>query len=387
MIVLLKKYKRAIISLGVSIFLLLNGVISMASDIEFTGTLFVLLAVSSIGYLLLFWLFNRKKQRSSSRLWTKNEIRVTTTLTGLLYFIGIFESYPAHPGFTSVFILLFIYILIFGAVLIRNYYLQKKGAPTISKSVIKKLIFWSFVIGVGRVLIMLEQYENNDAMIITGFIYFPLIFFLILRWIFKQIKSILTLKNEKAKTELLHLKSQVNPHFFFNMLNNLYGWVDKDPKKAKELILKISDMMRYSIYDGQKDVVTLEEEVAYLKNYIELHKMRYHKAITINFNLQIENEGYKVMPLLFIILLENAFKHGVENLRENAYVHIDMTARENEIRFEVENNFDPSENTEQPGIGLNNLERRLELVYPKKHTLTYTVTENVYKAQLILSQL
>ncbi len=166
MIVLLKKYKRAIISLGVSIFLLLNGVISMASDIEFTGTLFVLLAVSSIGYLLLFWLFNRKKQRSSSRLWTKNEIRVTTTLTGLLYFIGIFESYPAHPGFTSVFILLFIYILIFGAVLIRNYYLQKKGAPTISKSVIKKLIFWSFVIGVGRVLIMLEQYENNDAMII-----------------------------------------------------------------------------------------------------------------------------------------------------------------------------------------------------------------------------
>jgi LytS/YehU family sensor histidine kinase len=277
--------------------------------------------------------------------------------------------------------------LIFGAVLIRNYYLQKKGALTISKSVIKKLIFWSFLIGGGRVLIMLEQYQNNDALIITVFIYFPLIFFLVIRWIFKQIKSILTLKNEKAKTELLHLKSQVNPHFFFNMLNNLYGWVDKDPKKAKELILKISDMMRYSIYDGQKDVVTLEEEVAYLKNYIELHKMRYHKAITINFNLQIENEGYKVMPLLFIILLENAFKHGVENLRENAYVHIDMTAKENEIRFEVENNFDLAENTEQPGIGLNNLERRLELVYPKKHSLSYTVTEDVYKAQLILSQL
>ncbi len=364
-----------------------SGLVCMASDIELTGTLFVFLAVSSIGYLLLSWLFNRKKQRNSSGLWTKNEIRITTILTGLICFTGIFESHPNQPAFTSVFILLFIYILIFGIVLIRNYYLQKKGAPPISKSIIKKIAFWSFVIGGGRVLILLENYENNDALIIIVFIYFPLIIFLITRWVFKQIKSILTLKNEKAKTELLHLKSQVNPHFFFNMLNNLYGWVDKDSKKAKELILKLSDMMRYSIYDGQKDIVTLEEEVAYLKNYIELHKMRYHKAISVNFNLQIENEGYKVMPLLFIILLENAFKHGVENLRENAYVHVDMTARENEIRFEVENNFDPSENTEQSGIGLNNLERRLELVYPKKHSISYTVTGDVYKAQLILNQL
>ncbi|WP_234387135.1 sensor histidine kinase [Aquimarina sp. Aq78] len=387
MMLLFRKYKRTIFSFGISMFFWFSGLVCMASDIELTGTLFVFLAVSSIGYLLLSWLFNRKKQRNSSGLWTKNEIRITTILTGLICFTGIFESHPNQPAFTSVFILLFIYILIFGIVLIRNYYLQKKGAPPISKSIIKKIAFWSFVIGGGRVLILLENYENNDALIIIVFIYFPLIIFLITRWVFKQIKSILTLKNEKAKTELLHLKSQVNPHFFFNMLNNLYGWVDKDSKKAKELILKLSDMMRYSIYDGQKDIVTLEEEVAYLKNYIELHKMRYHKAISVNFNLQIENEGYKVMPLLFIILLENAFKHGVENLRENAYVHVDMTARENEIRFEVENNFDPSENTEQSGIGLNNLERRLELVYPKKHSISYTVTGDVYKAQLILNQL
>ncbi|WP_240486089.1 sensor histidine kinase [Aquimarina atlantica] len=387
MMLFFRKYKRGIFSLGISIFLWLGGIICMAYGIELTGTLFVLLAVSSIGYLLLSWLLNRKKQRNSSLLWTNNEIRVVTVLTGLVCFIGIFESHPNQPVFTTVFTLLFIYVLIFGIVLIRNYYLQKKGAPTISKSVIKKIAFWCFVIGGGRILILLEEYENNDVLVIIVFIYFPLIIFLIVRWVFKQIKSILTLKNEKAKTELLHLKSQVNPHFFFNMLNNLYGWVDKDSKKAKELILKLSDMMRYSIYDGQKDVVTLEEEVAYLKNYIELHKMRYHKAIKVNFNLQIEKEGYKVMPLLFIILLENAFKHGVENLRENAYVDVHMIAKENKIHFEVENNFDPSENTKQPGIGLNNLKRRLELVYPKKHSLSYTITEEVYKAQLILNQL
>jgi hypothetical protein len=163
----------------------------MASGIELTGTLFVFLAVSSIGYLLLFWLFNRKKQRNSSRLWSKNEIRIITTLTGLICFTGIFESHPNQPAFTSVFILLFIYILIFGIVLIRNYYLQKKGAPPISKSVIQKIAFWSFVLGGGRALILLEEYENNDALIIIVFIYFPLIFFLAIRWVFKQIKSFL----------------------------------------------------------------------------------------------------------------------------------------------------------------------------------------------------
>ena len=81
---------------------------------------------------------------------------------------------------------------------------------------------------------MIEEYGDSDALVIVAFVYFPVLFFLITRWIFKQTKSILTLKNEKAKTELMHLKSQVNPHFFFNMLNNLYGWVDKDPVKAKK---------------------------------------------------------------------------------------------------------------------------------------------------------
>ena len=159
--------------------------------------------------------------------------------------------------------------------LITNYYRQKKGISALSKSLINKLIFWTFAIGVGRIIILIEQYGDSDALIIIAFFYFPLLFILITRWIFKQTKSILALKNENAKTELLHLKSQVNPHFFFNMLNNLYGLVGTDAKKAQDLILKLSDMMRYSIYEGEKEFVTLEEEVEYLKNYIELHKMRY----------------------------------------------------------------------------------------------------------------
>ncbi len=233
-------------------------------------------------------------------------------------------------------------------------------------------------------VVFLQDYNPIVAILIL--VYYGLILALGVFWLIKQIKSIVRLKTEKTKTELMHLQSQVNPHFFFNTLNNLYGLVGKDSGKAQELILKLSDMMRYSIYEGEKDSVTLQEEVDYLKNYAEIHEMRYHKKIDINFDCKFDAE-YKLMPLLFIILLENAFKHGVENLRVNAFVNISVETVKDEIRFSVENNFDASEVAKKPGIGLENLKRRLEIVYPKKHDIHVSIAENVYKAQLILKRL
>ncbi len=213
--------------------------------------------------------------------------------------------------------------------------------------------------------------------------YFIIVIITILHWLFVSIRSIINLKNEKQKTELMHLQSQVNPHFFFNMLNNLYGLVDKDSEKAKKLILKLSDMMRYSIYEGQKEYVTLLEEIDFISNYIELHKMRYHKNIHINFDVKVDNEDLKVLPLLFIILVENAFKHGVEVLRNNAFINLSISSKQNEILLKIENNFDKEENSEK-GIGLENLKRRLELVYPKKHQLTSSMKDDVYTTELKL---
>ena len=248
---------------------------------------------------------------------------------------------------------------------------------------IAKRIFIVALIFIGSIIIIFnDTFGSADGFVELIAFYFIVLFITISYWLFKQVKSIIRLKNEKAQTELIHLKSQVNPHFFFNMLNNLYGLVDKDSKKAQELILKLSDMMRYSIYDGQKETVLLSEEIRYLQNYIELHKMRYHKTIDVKFKVDIEGNDYQIMPLLFIILLENAFKHGVENLRENVYVHIDMKAENGQINFDIENNFDNGIINEQGGIGMNNLKRRLELVYPKNHTLSITKTDTVYKAQL-----
>ena len=212
-------------------------------------------------------------------------------------------------------------------------------------------------------------------------LYFLILFITIAHWIFRQVKSIIRLKNEKERTELLHLKSQVNPHFFFNTLNNLYGLMDKD-SQARTMVLKLSDMMRYSIYEGQKEWVTLTQELDYLKNYIELQEIRYHKKSDVQFNAEIENPNAKVMPLLFIILVENAFKHGLENLEKGAFIHIDLTEESNEVNFIIENNFELRQSPDEEGIGLKNLKRRLELAYPKKHTLAFDINTHNYKVQL-----
>jgi len=181
----------------------------------------------------------------------------------------------------------------------------------------------------------------------------------------------------------MHLQSQVNPHFFFNTLNNLYGLMRRKPDEAQLMVLKLSDMMRYSIYQGQKEEVALQEEIDYLMNYLEVHRLRYHKTIEIDFHPVFIGE-VAVKPLLFIILVENAFKHGVENLTDHAYVHIELRANQELIHFTIRNNYDESEVKPEKGIGLINLRKRLELLYPNKHRLVIQDQAGVYEATLEL---
>jgi LytS/YehU family sensor histidine kinase len=237
---------------------------------------------------------------------------------------------------------------------------------------------------IGFVIVLFnDTLGKKEGFVEFLFLYFIAIIVTVAHWLFVNIKAIVKLKNEKTKTELMHLQSQVNPHFFFNMLNNLYGLVDKDSDKAKKLILKLSDMMRYSIYEGQKDHVTLQQEIDFIQNYIELHKMRYHKEIDIQFDIDIDDENLKLMPLLFIILVENAFKHGVEVLRKDAFVHLSVVSTKTEVTLKIANNFD-MEAQSDTGIGLENLTRRLELVYPKKHEFSNSIENDRYNATLTL---
>jgi sensor histidine kinase YesM len=378
------RYKRIFITLILSVIFWISGEVCSAYGMSLTGPSFIVFSMCAILYLILFYIQNRKKNNPFSLGITKKELLIFPILGLYICITGITESQPNNPDFATTFGILFAYIILYIIVLSINLYLQKKKRKTLSKSFLNSLFFLAFVIGFARIIIMIDQYGDSDALVIAAFIYFPILLFIVIRWIFKQTKSILNLKNEKAKTELMHLKSQVNPHFFFNMLNNLYGWVDKDPVKAKKLILSLSDMMRYSIYEGDKNTVTLKEEIEYMQQYIELHRMRYHKEIDIQFKVNTTEKSIHIMPLLFIILLENAFKHGVENLREHAFVHLKMMANDKQVVFDIENNFDPKEIPATPGIGIQNLKRRLELVYPKKHSLVLDAENGIYKAKLTI---
>lgn len=222
------------------------------------------------------------------------------------------------------------------------------------------------------------QQEKEIKIILTT----PFLIFL-LSWFYQQWKWFKNVESEKSKAELALLKSQINPHFFFNTLNNLYGLTVEKSDDAPDLVLKLSDMMRYTIYMGKEDIVPLKDEIAYLENYIELQKIRYHKAVEINFDHRCASD-FRIAPLLFIIPLENAFKHGIEGLEEDAYIHIDLVTDGSSVHFSIKNNFATPEIVKKAGIGLDNLKQRLKLLYPNKHQLHIEVKDETYTLSLKL---
>lgn len=207
-------------------------------------------------------------------------------------------------------------------------------------------------------------------------------FYLVFSWFFERWKAFQTLKNKKVKAELSLLKEQINPHFFFNTLNNLYALIKKDADAAQDYVLKLSDLMRFTIYDSGKESVLLKDEISYLINFIDLQTARYHKDIDVNFEKEIENANTEIAPLLFIILLENAFKHGVEKATDNAFIHLKLIEDNNKIQFTVKNNYEVEGTGKRIGIGLKNLKERLNLLYPNSHQLINNINQNIYSTTL-----
>ena len=227
------------------------------------------------------------------------------------------------------------------------------------------------------------DYKPEDRGSFANLMIIPIPFFLAL-WFYEQWRWMKTLESEKTNAELALLKSQINPHFFFNTLNNLYGLVVEQSEQAPEVVLKLSDMMRYTIYEGKKEIVSLKDEIKYLETYIQLHKIRHQKIVDIRFDHEIDGT-LQLAPLLFIILLENAFKHGVEKVREGAFIHLNMTSQGRHIIFDIKNSRDSSSVTSKQGIGLDNLRRRLAYLYPNRHELNIESRELEYTVQLKLS--
>lgn len=229
------------------------------------------------------------------------------------------------------------------------------------------------------IVLFTDYYQyHHENVIITLFIPILIITFL---WLFEQWKWFQKLKADKTKAELTLLRNQINPHFFFNTLNNLYALSIAKSEKAPEVILKLSEMMRYTIYEGNKEKVLLKDEVEYLKNYIDLNNIRQHRKAEITFQHELDDD-YSIIPLLLIILLENAFKHGIETMTNNAFININLVAKKNQLRFSIENNFDVKSSDKNTGIGLANLRKRLAILYPKSHTLTIEKKKSVFLVEL-----
>lgn len=180
------------------------------------------------------------------------------------------------------------------------------------------------------------------------------------------------IENERLYAELNFLKAQINPHFLFNTLNNLYSLAYTQSPNTTEVIAKLSQMMRYMIYDSNHPFVPLNKEIEYMQNYISLERLRLNNEIPITFDIEGNTDDVLITPLIFITFLENAFKHGVTNNTSNAWVTIAITLEGKECIYEVKNSKIVSvkkDKEEKSGIGLQNVQRRLALSYPDRYTL------------------
>jgi two-component system LytT family sensor kinase len=191
------------------------------------------------------------------------------------------------------------------------------------------------------------------------------------------------LENEKLTAELAFLKSQINPHFLFNTLNNIYSLAYQQSDKTPAAILKLSEIMRYMLYESNEDKVDLSKEVRYLENYIELQRLRFKNEAYVRLNICGEADHQKIMPLVLISFVENAFKHGIAT-DEKHPIEISISIEAEKLRFKISNKVNTLNKDETGGIGLINVKRRLDLFYKDHYHLDITNPQDIYTSELLL---
>lgn len=233
-------------------------------------------------------------------------------------------------------------------------------------------------------VVLVMRYGNQELLLVllSFSIAAPVLYLTVDR--FAQKNQVLRLREEGLRAELALLKAQIDPHFFFNTLNNLYGLTLARSEQAPALILKLSDLMRFTIYEGRKDHVALRDEICYLQNYLDIQRIRTRMdQVDLRFETEVADDLLMVPPLLLIMLVENAIKHGVGSLASAAFVHMRLEASPNDLTFTVKNNYESRPNSPR-GIGLANMKRRLALLFPKCHQLQYQEKDGIYSATLRL---
>jgi len=192
---------------------------------------------------------------------------------------------------------------------------------------------------------------------------------------------------EKLEAELKFLRQQTSPHFLLNTLNNVYALARKKSDDTAEVVMKLSELLRFILYESSDPTIPLIEEIKVLEDYLELERMRYDDRLTVSFGKELDTEFYRITPLLLLPFIENAFKHGISESRFESYVDIDIRVNRGRLEYRVENSKDdgPHEpSNKNNNIGLVNVRRRLELTY-KDYNLDIREGENSYRVSLSLN--
>ena len=198
-------------------------------------------------------------------------------------------------------------------------------------------------------------------------------------------KTIVQIERQNLERQLEYLKYQVNPHFFMNTLNNIHALVDIDPERAKTTIVELSKMMRYILYEGNNRLIPLPREVQFLQNYVQLMRLRYTERVKINLTTPQNIPDKMLPPLLLIIFVENAFKHGI-SYRKESFINISVGIEADRLHFRCVNSKPdkPANATHKGGMGLVNVRRRLDLLFPQKHSLEIKDEDNEYNVELYI---
>lgn len=303
--------------------------------------------------------------------------------------LSIFEIEVFYEAFIRTFLILFpIYSINF--FLLK--YTLKKGKYLVFTILFLPIVILLKYLDTLVTDTLLEEYhifEINEVEEIEWFLYFSwisiaLVINLAYNWFFNQQKLVQS-ERERLQTELLFLRQQINPHFFFNTLNNLYALSLEESELTPVVILKLSEMMRYVIYECQKPFVKLGQELNHIENYLYLQTIRLNQINEpFEMEINIEDDTVKIAPLILIIFIENAVKHSLEKLGKDANIQLSIISKFSHISMKLSNNKVLSNQikSKDGGVGLVNVKKRLELVYPKQYKLEITETEEVYSTHL-----
>lgn len=260
------------------------------------------------------------------------------------------------------------------------------------KDYIKYTFFLILLVVFGGLLLKSLIVSNNDNLNVSFLQQSVNLFFFVVisssfkffhEFLIKQ-KRLIKIENQQLKTELALLKSQVNPHFLFNTLNNMYGLIIQNQnQQAAAVTLKLSDLMRYLLESSKADRVSLKREVQFVEDYLDLEKIRLAQQADIRFEVSDFENDISVAPLLLIPLVENAFKHGLQSLTKGCFAHFSLAVQDGELFFEAKNSIGKAiTNQNRSQTGLDNLRKRLELLYPEKHVLEIENKGDIFKVTL-----